>query len=128
MSARSITLAITLALGCAPPSYPESGANTGIYSGCGEANGPTVQAWCSLTQCEYRVEDASVAVFACDGIDCHAAQLRLAAYCGRFCAPDRGDAGPDANVDAWIDLDAGDAGDASDVGIDVGVDAPACLR
>ena len=81
-----------------------------------------------FTDCELRVADGHT--YPCEGLDCHAAEAQLSAYCGQLCSPpDSGinDAGPMDAADADFDANF-DAGDASDVGVDVGLDAPPCLR
>lgn len=124
---RSITVVFVLSVGCITPTLAEQCASNPIYSLCGSADGPEVQACCNLTQCELRVADGHT--YVCEGTDCTAASAELSAHCGQLCAP------PDMGVNDAGVLDASDAGDAdldagdaSDVGLDVGLDAPPCLR
>jgi hypothetical protein len=120
---RSVSLVLVFALGCTEPALSPQCSSNPIYSMCGSATGPMVEACCTLTTCELRVADGHV--YPCDGTDCTGASAQLSSYCGQLCAPPDTGVATDGSApnDAWVSFDAS-TGDASDAGLD----APLCLR
>jgi hypothetical protein len=101
-------MALALLLGCAPPEIAPTCQSS---SNCGALG--QVQTCCTTTHCRFVVDDGTV--FTCDGTECSAAHVAVAAYCAPHC--------PDASgaPDAWIEDDAAlDSGPA--------LDAQPCVR